>query len=554
MTDPALPEAGIDVIMRTGGRNPALLDRAVASVAAQTAGRIRLVLVMHGATDVERVAGFRNGRLADVLPVEAPGANRSRAMAAGLALVSAPHFALLDDDDYWLKDHLAGLLAAATETGPEPVFAYSDILRLLEGAGAPVLDVWREGPAKAPLGRITDRISVHAFLADLRALKPLHPEGWELETAEDALLIASLLAASRPVHVPGATAVYCMGRGDASAYLRHPHRARDELAFAREVAPLLPRILPRFGAEAPDPQAFLSPFLAAEASTRLALRLAESRVPVASYEGEAATPVADDPALVCEPLAGAVEAEDGAVVERAAGETRIRLGEPYAYAARLDLEGAAAAFPCRLVLDFALHDAPASVLLLTPEGDVLSEATAPPAPAAHELQLELPPEAGAVVIRAAPGGDGGRITLLSLRLAYPLDSLGGEPEAARAALAARGGRRCIGGPAPEGVGLSLILQPLQVELDAPWGYAWSAAISAQTGRVALSLATLGAGCGLLFVDVHWTQIGRRTIVAEGTVGAEVVLNAPVGAARIVLQAGPAPAGRTVVVERAQAYP
>lgn len=251
----------IDVIMRTGGRSPEKLRRAVSSLQNQSAGRIRLILVRHGPADLAEVAP--GGRIATVDVVEAPGANRGRALAAGLGAVRSPFFSILDDDDLLLCDHFAGLLAALARIQPRIGFAYSDVLRLDDSgeAGGGGLSVLKQGPAAGPLTALLERFPSHSFLASHTALDGVRSEHWDMATAEDSLLVASLLRSATPVHSPNATAVYSQGAVEASAFGDHPQRRADELALHAETFAWRAEIEARFPVLAPDPLEHLRPAL-----------------------------------------------------------------------------------------------------------------------------------------------------------------------------------------------------------------------------------------------------------------------------------------------------
>jgi hypothetical protein len=104
----------ISVIIRCGSRPLAVLQRAVASVAAQTYAKVGLILVRFA-----EIEGFSDwletlkatGRFSFVSELQAQGGGaRSASMWAGLRAVRSDAFCMLDDDDEWFKDHLANLV------------------------------------------------------------------------------------------------------------------------------------------------------------------------------------------------------------------------------------------------------------------------------------------------------------------------------------------------------------------------------------------------------------------------------------------------------------
>jgi hypothetical protein len=118
----------VSVIIRCGSRPLPIVERAVASLAAQTYPRIGLILVRFA-----EVQGFEpwlqglrsTGRFSFVREVLAPGNGvRSAAMWAGLRAVQSEAFCLLDDDDELFKDHIASLVALlARDPGCDVAFS-----------------------------------------------------------------------------------------------------------------------------------------------------------------------------------------------------------------------------------------------------------------------------------------------------------------------------------------------------------------------------------------------------------------------------------------------
>lgn len=127
---PADPE--VSVIIRCGSRPLAVVERAVASVAAQTYARIGLILVRYA-----EIEGFEpwlaatraTGRFTFVREVPATGKGvRSASMWAGLRAVQSEAFCMLDDDDEWFRDHVAGLVAVLAQD-PGCDVAYSGVVK-----------------------------------------------------------------------------------------------------------------------------------------------------------------------------------------------------------------------------------------------------------------------------------------------------------------------------------------------------------------------------------------------------------------------------------------
>src|SRR5581483_1498703 len=121
----------IDVIVRVGGRSvPDTVARAIRSIDAQEAGQFRVVFVCWQAIDLAPITEGRWLRIAGFELVECFGAGRAAALTAGLKRVESPLFCLLDDDDFWLPDHIPSLLAAMADLPPGEALGYSGVINL----------------------------------------------------------------------------------------------------------------------------------------------------------------------------------------------------------------------------------------------------------------------------------------------------------------------------------------------------------------------------------------------------------------------------------------
>ncbi len=110
--------------------------KTLSSAASQVDVNFEIVVVDDGSTDAstERVklAGVARARL-----IEQSNAGVSAARNSGIAAAEGKWIALLDADDLWSRDHLAGLLQAVE--GGEAIAAFSN-LRLQSLAGRPLID------------------------------------------------------------------------------------------------------------------------------------------------------------------------------------------------------------------------------------------------------------------------------------------------------------------------------------------------------------------------------------------------------------------------------
>jgi hypothetical protein len=212
----AVPAAAMEVcaIIRCGSRPLAIVQRAVASLAAQTHPRIALILVRFA-----EIPGFdawlqdlrASGRFTSVREVPAPGGGlRSAAWWAGLRAVRSDAFCVLDDDDELFREHIASLVEVL-EGDPDSDVAYSGVVKQEEdgvflnthlrfgGEGGVTIEERRalhflDDFNLDRLLRFDNYIQSNAWVARRRVLDDDVLDDPELEVAEDMyfyLLLAS---------------------------------------------------------------------------------------------------------------------------------------------------------------------------------------------------------------------------------------------------------------------------------------------------------------------------------------------------------------------------
>jgi hypothetical protein len=227
---PASESPLIDVVVRVGGRPVETVLRAIRSIDEQSAGRFRVILVRYKPLDVTAITGATWKRIESFEVVDCIGGQRAATMCAGLRAVSSELFACLDDDDFWLAEHIRGLLHEVARLPAGRAFAYSGILNVIEGADDPAEETRRVYSMGSPSGKIEDVLGVfgpHSFLASSALLKTLPLEDWTLSTAEDTLLTGALAGIAENGFTWRATACHVEASEGHSDFLTTPTRPED---------------------------------------------------------------------------------------------------------------------------------------------------------------------------------------------------------------------------------------------------------------------------------------------------------------------------------------
>src|SRR5262245_51386278 len=113
----------ITVVIPTWNRG-ALLERAVASVRAQTVAVHEIIVVDDGSTDDTEARMRRRGDSVRYLRQQNAGAGSARNL--GMRAASSEWVAFLDSDDVFAFDHVARLLQAIDGTGGRPATFFRD--------------------------------------------------------------------------------------------------------------------------------------------------------------------------------------------------------------------------------------------------------------------------------------------------------------------------------------------------------------------------------------------------------------------------------------------
>lgn len=151
----------VSVIVRSVDRPE--LDRALASVAAQTYPNIEVILV-NALGDAHRAVEARCGTFPVRVVGTGQGLHRSRAANMGLEAARGAYLIFLDDDDWFAPHHVADL-AALLERDAAPVAAYAVVDCVQPAADGEVKTIYRFDQCFDPVRLLVENyIPMHAIL------------------------------------------------------------------------------------------------------------------------------------------------------------------------------------------------------------------------------------------------------------------------------------------------------------------------------------------------------------------------------------------------------
>ena len=233
------PAPLIAVIMRCGGRNMEYVKRAIESVGHQTFGRFVLVLVKYQNIDLSWVISCVPSNVARVVELDVPNGNRGATLFAGLAKLrglDADYFAVLDDDDFWLSNHMESLFLAGRQARREIDVVFSGTIAMASEAREIEKNLfwkrnvfsfgYREGIQS--IRDVLYEFSSNCFVARADLL-PEEIADPDMETAEDSLMISLIARHRKPIFSYQATAFFTQNTPDGVE--AHPHRRRDEASL-----------------------------------------------------------------------------------------------------------------------------------------------------------------------------------------------------------------------------------------------------------------------------------------------------------------------------------
>ena len=167
------PRPIVEYIIRIGSRAVTTVERALASLAAQTYQAIAIILVQfHPVTGLDAMIDRYRARFSSIRHiVVANNGSRSTAWWAGLNAVSAEFFGMLDDDDTLFPNHVASVMDRF-QREPGNGFVYSGLIKVEDEPGHYVTAPQFSGPA----GKIIEERREIFCLEDedFRNLLPTH--------------------------------------------------------------------------------------------------------------------------------------------------------------------------------------------------------------------------------------------------------------------------------------------------------------------------------------------------------------------------------------------
>lgn len=233
------PVPEISVILRCGGRPLKTLHRAVNSIRRQTYGRITVILAKYRDLDTSDITGDVSGAIVAFDSFLNPNGTRTEMMFAALRRVATPYLAILDDDDFWLSDHMESLFRAGRRVAADFDMAFAGVVDF--DYPQPLTDklfsrrnIGKFGFDRPPADTVDvqNAIGINSFVARADLLSDASLQTPAMRTAEDSLLIGLLTWRSKPIFTYRPTAFYRRDAPDGSNWQTDPERPEDEVSYA----------------------------------------------------------------------------------------------------------------------------------------------------------------------------------------------------------------------------------------------------------------------------------------------------------------------------------
>jgi hypothetical protein len=232
------PPPAVTVVIRCGGRGADRLNRAVDSVRRQTYGNVTILFAKYRDIDLSGIAAAPAGAITSFDEFLIEGGGRAQMLFEGVRRVATPYFAILDDDDFWMSDHIETLFRAGTRVARDFDMAFSGQLCFdhhvehwpsLETTRS-ILRLGFEHEIKDGI-ELLNRIGINSFVARRDLLTDDMLTVPDMRTAEDSLLICLLSWRSKPIATLRPTAFYHPASEDGSKWQTDPQRFDDEVSL-----------------------------------------------------------------------------------------------------------------------------------------------------------------------------------------------------------------------------------------------------------------------------------------------------------------------------------
>lgn len=206
---PASSICSLSVIVRTKDR-PALLRKALTSLANQTRRDFEVVLVNDGGADVADLVQAFTPFFPVVYVYHEKPKGRTAAMNAGLSRARGEWIAYLDDDDILYPWHFESLLQAAQESGSRVVYSDSNrVLFLSAESSTPVLltgaPPWKYNRREL---LVSNYLPVHTYIHTRELGEQAGPWNEQLDRLEDYEFLLRLNALADFHHLDSVTCEY----------------------------------------------------------------------------------------------------------------------------------------------------------------------------------------------------------------------------------------------------------------------------------------------------------------------------------------------------------
>jgi hypothetical protein len=242
----------VSVVMRCGGRSLDMVRHAVDSIRNQTYCCFTIIFACYRDIDLSAILSDVSGAITGYDQFLIPGGSRARMLFEGVRRVVTDYFAILDDDDFLLRDHFEELFRAGWRVDPRFDMAFAGVIefdypvRIADGLIS-TRNISRFGFSRIieDIGGVLEVFTIHCFVARRDLLTQEMLAVPDMNSGEDSLLVGYVSWRSKPIFSYRPTAFYRRDGPDASNWQRDPRRKDDELSFAfRGSLAWAPRWLP----------------------------------------------------------------------------------------------------------------------------------------------------------------------------------------------------------------------------------------------------------------------------------------------------------------------